>query len=45
MTEEGAYRVKEAIVGKVEDVIESGYYSLDEILTEVEVRLKHLRDN
>ena len=42
MNEEEAYLEKESIINDVEDVVGSGFYSLEEITDEINDRLCHL---
>ncbi len=42
---EDAFIAKEHIINAVEDVIESGHYTLEEIIAEIQDRLCHLAPN
>ena len=42
MTEEEAFERKEAIISDVETLIESGQYTLDDIVEDIQDRLAHL---
>ncbi len=42
MNEEQAFEAKESIISRVEEVVESGHYTLQDIVDDIEDRLCHL---
>lgn len=42
MDEEEALLLRDSIVSDVEELVESGHYTLDEVVAEIEDRLCHL---